>query len=72
MPASKEDVEAARGLLGGKGHITEYIVRLGISVENTTWAEVAAMHRAPPSNRTPSKVDASNRTPSKVDAGDGL
>ena len=49
-------------MLGGKGHITEYIVRLGISVENTTWAEVAAMHRAPPSNRTPSKVD----------AGDGL
>ena len=49
-------------MLGGKGHITEYIVRLGISVENTTWAEVAAMHRAP----------FGDRAPSKVDAGDGL
>ena len=62
MPASKEDVEAARRLFGGKGHITEYIVNLGVSVENMTWAEVDAMHRAP----------SGDRAPSKADAGDGL
>ena len=47
MPASKEDVEAARGLFGPEGDITEYIVRLDCTVENTTWAEINAMHRAP-------------------------
>lgn len=45
MPASETDEEAAQGLFGGEGNITEYIVELGFSVRNTTKSEVDAMHR---------------------------
>lgn len=48
MPASKRDVEFARAAFGDKGNITEYIVRLGVSIENTTWSEVDAMHGGRP------------------------
>lgn len=62
MSASKEDVEAAKKLFGCKGDITEYIVRLDVSVENTTWAEVEAMHRS----------TLGGQVPAETDAGDGL
>lgn len=45
MPASKRDVEMAKRLFGEEGNITDYLVRLGISVENTTRARADAMHR---------------------------
>ena len=45
LPASERDVEIAKRMFGGEGDITEYIVRLGISVENTTRAQADAIHR---------------------------
>ena len=35
----------ARALFGSKGNITDYIVRLGFSVENTTKSEIDKMCR---------------------------
>ena len=35
----------AKRLFGEEGSITDYLVRLGISVENTTRARADAMHR---------------------------
>ena len=58
MSASKEDVETAKKLFGCKGDITEYIVHLDVGVENTTWAEVEAMHRPPPAGLAPPETDA--------------
>lgn len=48
MPASERDVEVARSLFGSKGSITAHIVRLGISVENTTKSEIDKMCRERP------------------------
>ena len=45
MPPSERDVEMARARFGSKGNITEYIVRLGFSVENTTKSEIDKMCR---------------------------
>lgn len=45
MPASEKDIETARQLFGCKGDITEYIVDLGASIENTTWSEINAVRR---------------------------
>ena len=38
----------AKAIFGSKGDITEYIVRLGVSVENTTKSEIDAMCRGSP------------------------
>lgn len=35
----------AKKMFGEEGSITEYLVRIGISVENTTRARADAMHR---------------------------
>ena len=53
-------METAKKLFGCKGDITEYIIRLDVGVENTTWAEVEAMHR-PPGGRPQSATDAGGR-----------
>ena len=51
MPPSERDVEIARSLFGSKGDITAYIVRLGISVENTTKSEIDKMCKGRPRRR---------------------
>ena len=51
MPPSERDVEIARSLLGPKGNITSHIVRLGISVENTTKSEIDKMCTGRPRRR---------------------
>ena len=43
MPASKRDLELAKALLGSEDDITTYIVRLEVSVDNTTKSEIDAM-----------------------------
>ena len=48
MPASKRDKEIARAMFDCKGDITAYVVRLGVSVENTTRSEIDAMCRGRP------------------------
>lgn len=48
MPASKRDVEIARAMFDCTDDITAYVVRLGVSVENTTRSEIDAMCRGRP------------------------
>ena len=58
LPASERDVEIAKRMFGGEGDITEYIVRLGISVENTTRAQADAIHRGDLDSKAVPEADA--------------
>ena len=58
LPASEMDQEMARRMFDGEGGVTEYIARIGISVENTTGARADAIHMGVPDRGTASGAGA--------------
>lgn len=56
MAVDKKDLETAKRLFGCEGSITDYVVSLGTSVENTTMAEIDAMHKGGRAGGAPSWI----------------